>query len=71
MRAGDIREAYNSEKSWDIQITSQVVAAKARYSASAEEWDKLIYFLAFQDKKESPKNMQKPAVDLRESTQEA
>ena len=47
-----------------------MVAAMARYSASAEEREMVGYFLDFQETSESPKKMQKPVVDFLESVQD-
>lgn len=52
-------------------MISQEVAAKARYSASAEDLDTVLYFLAFHDTSASPRNTQKPVVDFLVSEHEA
>lgn len=48
-------------------MISLVVTAKARYSASATEREMVVYFFAFQEIKESPRNMQKPMINFLES----
>lgn len=59
-----------SFKSWCNQTISQEVAAKARYSTSAEDLDIVCCFFAFHDTKASPKNIKKRVVDLQESRHE-
>ena len=49
------------------QVISQVALAIALYSASAEERETIGCFLDFHEIKESPRKMQKPVTDLRES----
>ena len=51
------------------QTSSLVVAAMERYSTSAEDFEIVCCLLAFQETSESPKKMQKPVIDLRESKQ--
>jgi hypothetical protein len=53
------------------QVISQLVMAMALYSASAEERETMDYFLERQERRESPKKMQKPMTDLRVSEQPA
>lgn len=53
------------------QVTSQVVNAIARYSASAEDRATTGYFLAFQETGEEPRKMQNPVVERRVVAQEA
>lgn len=45
-----------------IQTNSQVVTARARYSASAEEREVVVCFLDLQDTRESPRKMHKPVT---------
>lgn len=59
-----------SDNSCLSQINSLVVAARARYSASADERETVVYFFAFHDTRDSPRKMQKPVVDLRVSKHE-
>ena len=54
-----------------IQSNSLVVAAKARYSASADEREMVDCLLDFHDTKESLRKTQTPETDLHESGQEA
>ena len=49
------------------QTNSLVGAAMVRYSASAEDFKMVVWFLAFQETKESPRKIQKPITDLQES----
>ena len=42
---------------------------RARYSASTKEHDTVVCFLDFHEIKGSPRNTQKPVMDLRESGQ--
>lgn len=69
-RAGWEQGKCNSERSRRIQGSSLAVAAKARYSTSAEDREIVVCFLAFQDIDESPRKMQKPVVDFRVSGQD-
>jgi len=50
-------------------VSSQVVDARARYSASAEEWETVYCFLVRQEIGLVPSWMKKPMVDLRVSGQ--
>lgn len=50
-------------------MTSLVVVARALYSASADEREMVSCFLALKETKESPKKIQNPVTDLRESSQ--
>ena len=52
-------------------MTSLPVAARARYSASAELREMVGCFLVFHETKQSPMKIQKPVVDLRDMGQEA
>ena len=45
------------------------MVAIARYSASAEERDTMVCFLAFQETNEWPKKIQKPVTERRVSEQ--
>lgn len=69
--AGDEAGIWKSRNSCVIHIISLIVTARARYSASAEELDTMGCFLARHDKRESPRKMQKPVIDFRESGQAA
>ena len=52
-------------------MISLVVAAKALYSASADDLEMVGCFLDFQEIRESPKKMQNPVTDFLESAQVA
>ena len=52
-------------------MSSQAVVAMALYSASAEDRETVACFLDFQEIRESPRKMQNPVTDLRESGQPA
>ena len=58
-----------SRKSCWIQTTSLVAAAMALYLASAEDWEMVDCFLAFQDTRESPRKTQKPVTECLVSRQ--
>ena len=60
-----------SRRSWLIQSSSLVVAAKAQYLASAEEREMLDCFLDFHETKQSLRKTQKPETDFCESRHEA
>lgn len=52
-------------------MSSQLVKAMARYSASAEERETVVCFFDFHEINESPRKMQKPVTDLLVSAQPA
>lgn len=54
-----------SERSCLGQTNSLAVVAKVRYSASADDWETVTCFLAFQETNDLPRNMQKPATASR------
>ena len=58
---------WRSFINWFIRLSSLVVVAKARYSASTEERDTILCFFAFEDINASLMNMQKLVVHFWES----
>ncbi|KAL4590284.1 hypothetical protein LXL04_003211 [Taraxacum kok-saghyz] len=56
---------------WRSHTISHVTAAMALYSASVEDLETIFCFLVFQDMSRSPKNTQKPVMDLLISLQPA
>ena len=71
MMVGFVNEIWKSCKSYLIQINSLIVAAKARYSALAEDRATVVCFLAFQEIKDSPKKMQNPVTKRLKSVDDA
>lgn len=55
------------EEFGSIQDNSAAVEASARYSASADDRDTIICFLADQEIKDGPRKNQNPVLDLRSS----
>lgn len=68
--AGKEIGTWKSFSNWHSQTNSLVVEAKALYLASTEDRETVVCFLAFQETKESPINMQKPVTDFLVSKQE-
>ena len=65
------KEIWKSVNNCQSHNNSLAVAAIALYSASAEEWDIVDYFLDFHETNESPRKTRKPVVDFLESEQDA
>lgn len=68
--AGAGNRICKSLRRLEIQINSLDTAARARYSASADERDTVACFLDFQLTREAPRNTQKLVMERRVSGQE-
>jgi hypothetical protein len=62
---------FRSFIKYNSQMSSQVAVDKALYSASDEDLDTVICFLAFHDIRDEPRKKQYPLVDLLVSMQPA
>ena len=69
-RAGWEDSTRKSKSSCLSHSNSLVVAAMARYSALAEDLEIVVYFLAFQETKESPRKIQKHLTNFWVSSQD-
>lgn len=66
INAGEEDVIWKSRRSWCIQTSSLVVDAKALYSASADDLEIMVCFLALQEISESPRSTQNPVINFLE-----